>query len=183
MTTVVVDLSNQKIVTDSRCTGNRKVSYTLSLFKKKLNLPFFKFQECVSSDNYTTKSVRINKNGFTEFAVGAGTVQEINKFIKNYRNDTIPRKYLKDSTVMVVSFNGSRWVVKSYSNSKLHIYGSDVDWITSGSGNQLSAAAMDMVNEENRNRAEKAVEVAIKRDVYSGGEIRTLQLQDYCDIY
>jgi hypothetical protein len=183
MTTVVVDLTNQKIVTDSRCTGNRKVSYTLSFFKKKLKLPFFKFQECVSTDDYTVKSVRINKNGFTEYAVGSGTVQEIKKFIKNYSNDTIPKKFLKDSTVLVVSFNGYRWVVKSYSNSTLHLYGSDVDWITSGSGSQLSAAAMDMISEENRNRAEKAVEVAINRDTYSGGEIRTLQLQDYCDIY
>lgn len=182
MTTVVLDISHRKIVTDSRTTGNRKNYLSVSVLKKSFNLPFFRYKECVSTDS-TIKSLRIVKNGFTEFIVGSGYVSEINKFIENYKNDTIPKKFLKDSTVLVAYFNGTQWMVKSFSNSNCILYGEDTEWVVSGSGGQYAAATLDLINQENKNRAIKAVEIAIGRDTYSGGEIRELKLQDYCDIY
>ena len=42
MTTVVIDLVNGKIVTDSRCTEYCAQRYEMSLFNKKVELSFLK---------------------------------------------------------------------------------------------------------------------------------------------
>lgn len=183
MTTVVVDIDNRKIVTDSRCTSNKRQSHEISLFKRKFKIPFLKYKYLDIDDSHTYKGVRIKRNGFTEFLCGSGTVSEIYGFIDQYKNGKIPKRYLKDSTVIVVYYNGEGWAAKKYTNSTLTTYNENVGWIVSGSGNQFACGVLDTISEHNKNRAIKAIEVSIERDTYSGGEIRVLNFEDFCDIY
>ena len=183
MTTLVVDIENNKIVTDSRCTEYCAQRYEMALFNKNVTLPFFKKKFVRYNDEYTWKSIRIIKDGFTEFLCGSGIVSEIDTFIKAYRKNKIPKSFLKNSTVFVVKFNGHNWTVDNYNNSVKGTYEDTTAWITSGSGSELAAGAIDILSKHDKNRALKAVKVAIDRDKSSGGTTQVLNIEDYCDIY
>lgn len=183
MTTVVIDLVNGKIVTDSRCTEYCAQRYEMSLFNKKVELPFLKKKFVRYNDEFTLKSIRIVKNGFTEFLCGSGLVKEINEFFDAYKADKIPSTFLKNSSVFVIKFDGHEWLAIKYNKSMKYAYTGNPEWITTGSGSELAAGAIDMLSPHDKNRAIKATHVAMNRDNSSGGEVQVLNIEEFGDLY
>lgn len=188
VTTVVIDILHNKVVTDGRVTENvaikLKKAWFLSLISKKYD-PWIR--ERTEDDTYYNKFYRLKADcGQTVFCCAAGRVDEIQKFLKLIKNKKalkkFPKKYLENSSVIMIKFQGENRLIYNAKNSTI----SKVDaesWITIGSGGDVACGVLETVSEQDKNRAVKAVQTAIHYDNDSGGEPRVYELKEFDDIY
>jgi len=183
MTTVVIDLRHHKVVTDTRLTYISESKRKITFMSKEIALPFIKSYNVAFDDQYKKKAYRIKRNGFTEIVCMSGIVSEIEKFMNAYLRNKLPRKYLKNSTVNIISYNGREWISRSYTSSSYTSYKeNDCGFITTGSGGTFACGALDMLSVKDKNRAIKAVKSSMVYDNYSGGSISVLNFEDLNDI-
>lgn len=183
MTTCIVDIKHNVVVTDGRLTNK-----TISGKRPFWMLRVLTFQNIWNyntdyKDNYFNKFYRIpSSNGQTVFSCACGNVSEITTFLDRFQKNKLPRKYLENSTVLLMKYFGEELRIYRAQNSKIERY-ENVDWIIMGSGKDIATGAFLSVSEENKNRAVKAIQIASQYDEGTSFNTKVYHLEEFDDIY
>lgn len=171
MTTIVIDNTYRKIVVDRRYTK------TTSKFKPSKLLSASKPFEKTEKPWLGPSKLRRLTDG--SVFVGTGNTKVVYDAYDALMAGKKPK--IKDTSAAYVIKLDYPFTVVTYQKSGVSV-SKDFNWITSGSGKDLSAAIME-VDEKNQNRAVRAIQVASQYDRYTSSEVDVLEFPLYDDLY
>ena len=161
MTTLLLDLKNKKLYTDSRVTSSNYSGLIKKKKKESFEDNFVKF--------YPSKK-------YMRMYTGTGCVRDIEKVIKTIEAGRQPK--IKSKTSVWQIDNYPSFKVVSYGNSETYAV-ENVDFLCNGSGGEFAAGAVKAGS-----TPMEAMDIAIELDRYSGGEIKCYDVSgapDYDD--